>query len=192
MKTYDLTNLAVTRGRSAAPKNGLIAAALAMLGAQANATYGYLGGYQGGTNNGIPNTPAALNVAEIELDFAAIALLRTAAGQTAFAAADILQLFSVPAGTWVPATFIEILTVEGETATVDLGDGTDTDGFINDFDANAVAWGSSLITTAFSLATAGGKVYSAADTIDLLLNTAAFNVGKLRVIVPMVDLRAQR
>lgn len=196
---YDFTHLATKRSISslgelqAMRRKGLWERVRAALGLGANATYGYLGGYVSGTNVGIPSTPGAFNVAEIELDFAAIALLRTAAAQTALAAADILQLFSVPAGVWVPACFGETLTVEGETATYGIGDGSGTSGFIATADANALSGVvGSLVTSAYSVAVGGGKIYAAADTIDMILNTAAFNVSKIRVMAVMVDLRAQR
>lgn len=197
---YDFRHLAVKRSIAAALQGALPSKTDRMLGAMgalANATYNYKGGYVSGTNTGVVDTPDSFNVAEIKLDFAAIALLRAAAAQTAFAAADVLQLFEVPAGVWVPAVFAEVLTAEGETATFDVGDGTDVDGFIDGQDANATGWGTvittgPLATTAFSVAVGGGKLYTATDTIDLLLNTAAFNVGKLRLLACMVDLRSQR
>jgi len=156
------------------------------------ATYNYKGGYVAGTNTGMPSTTGLFNVVDIKLDFAAIAAARSAAGQTALAAADILELVGVKAATWVPAVFVQTITAEGETATVHVGDGADPDGFITVGDVNAVGWLSSLITTAYSLATAGGKIYTADDTIDMTLNTAAFNVAVLHLLAPMVDLRAYR
>ncbi|MND01490.1 hypothetical protein D3C83_205030 [compost metagenome] len=49
-----------------------------------------------------------------------------------------------------------------------------------------------MATTAYSVAVGGGKLYTADDTLDILLLTAAYNVGALHLFVPMVDLRQSR
>lgn len=198
-KTIDFTHLATYRpfrgfGDILLPRRSTIwERVAAALGLSPGVTYSYLGGYPGGTNTGSPSTPSAVGVAEIILDFAAIALARTAAGQTALAATNVLELFSVPAGTWVPYGAAECLTVEGETATLDLGDGASAAGYLDDFNCNSAAGlVGSHATTALSVAVGGGKTYATADTIDALLNTAAFNVGKVRLVALMVDLRRSR
>lgn len=155
-------------------------------------TYGYKGAVFGGTAAGMTYNPVGFAVAEVKLDFPAIALARAAAGQVALAATDILEVVGVKAGTWVPMVAAQVVTAEGEAATIGVGDGTTPSGFISAGDANALGWLHSLVTTTYSLATAGGKLYTADDTIDVLLNTAAFNVAVIHLFVPMVDLRRSR
>lgn len=162
------------------------------IGGMLAATYAYKGGYASGVNTGMPAAGYSVSVADIRLDFAAIATARTAAGQTALAAADILQLIELPAGVYVPVAVLQCITAEGETATADLGDGAQVAGYLDDFNCNTAGWGFSGVTTAYSVAVGGGKLYTAADTIDLLLNTAAFNVAVVGVRVACVDMRNQR
>ena len=45
-------------------------------------------------------------------------------------ATNILQVLHVKAGTYVMLAGIEVLVVEDGTATIDLGDGTDDDGYL--------------------------------------------------------------
>lgn len=147
--------------------------------------------YAKGAGTGLPAVRGGqCFVVERLLDFAQIALDRAAAGLTALAAADVLQVIHVPANVHVLECFAECLVVEGETATIGVGDGSNTSGYISAFSCNALGVVGSLITTTYSVATAGGKIYTAADTIDVILNTAVYNVAKIRVAAAMVDLRA--
>jgi hypothetical protein len=156
------------------------------------ATYNYKGGYVGGSNTGPVSTPGVFSVSDIKLDFAAIAAARVAAGQAAIGAADVLELFGVRSGIWVPAVFAQTTKVEGAAATGDLGDGATAAGFISNHDMNALGFSSSLITTTYSLATAGGKLYTADDTIDLVVDSASVDVAVVQLFVLMVDIRAYR
>lgn len=158
-------------------------------------TYNYTGGVVGGSGTGgMVAAAGQVAVENINLNFATIATARTAAGSSALAAADVMQLIGVLAKTWVVATFIRVVTAEGATCTVDLGDGADTDGYQNDSDINGAVASltSSLITTAYSLAVAGGKVYTADDTIDLIPNNNATDVAVIEVFALCVDLRSYR
>lgn len=157
------------------------------------ATYVYNGGIRNGTGSGPTYSPGPrLSVTEVKFDFAAIAADRIANSLAALAATDVLQAVGVKAGIWVPMCSLQTVTVEGAAATVDIGDGTSTAGYIDDANLNAAGWASSLITTAFSLATAGGKIYTVDDTIDLLVNTNATDVAVANLMVVMVDLRKVR
>lgn len=156
------------------------------------ATYNYKGGVLAGTATGPTYSEGKLTVAEVKLDFAAIAAARVAAGAAAIAATDILQFVGVPAGTYVPMVGAQTSTVEGAVATVSIGDGTDDDGFLSLFDLNALGRTGSLATTAFSVAVGGGKWYNADDTIDCLVNNNAVDVAVLSLYVSQVDLRKIR
>lgn len=110
----------------------------------------------------------AVSRVDVELDFAAIIAARAAAGATALAAADVIEVIPLAAGTAVLAAGIEVTSVESTNTTgvFHLGD-TDADGYV-----------ASLANTALtSTASAGALVepvyYAAADTIDVSLITAA-------------------
>lgn len=156
-------------------------------------TYPYLGGVSGNTTNYGPTySPVGISVAEVELDFAAIATARTAAGQAALAANDVLTLFGVRAGTLVHAVSLDVTTAEGAVATCQLGDGADPNGFLAAADLNAVAHTASLLTTPYSVAVGGGKLYTADDTIDMTLDHNSIDVAVCRVTVVSFDLRSSR
>ena len=84
---------------------------------------------------------------------------------------DIWQAITVPAGSIVVAVGAVILTAEGGTLTIDVGDGDDADGYLNDANGNSA--GASYSSINGTLAYSGGRYYSAEDTIDVLANNAA-------------------
>lgn len=147
-----------------------------------------------GYNQGSAAFPAVgldkITKMEVELDWAAISAARTAAGATAIGAGDGLPALSIPAKSLVLAVGLDVTTAEGGTLTVDVGDGSDTDGWLDGKDANAVA---SYASVPFTLAEAApntivgygaGKYYAAADTIDVItVNAADTAVMKLWAVV---------
>lgn len=80
-----------------------------------------------------------------------------------------IELFKIPKGAYVRSVSIYIATVEDSAATLTIGDGADVDGYLAGIDATVAGLTESLkpINTAAYAAT-GGKVYTAADTIDLV------------------------
>jgi hypothetical protein len=117
----------------------------------------------------------------VELDFA----------KTPYGAADVLQVFNVPAGTLVRHVAYEVVTAEGATLTFDIGDGDAAAGYISNANGNS-AGARGVNTLALTEATpntvtgySGGKFYSAADTIDITLDHAV-DAGKIRVWAEMV------
>ena len=56
-----------------------------------------------------------------------------------YSAADVLQLINVPAYTRVLAVAWVVETVEGATLTFDIGDGDDTDGYIDGANGNSLS-----------------------------------------------------
>jgi len=126
-----------------------------------------------GFNKGTAAFPAnvyAVSKIQVELDFAAIVAARSAAGATALAAADILQVIALPAKAVVLAAGLDVTTAETSavTATFDLGytggSPAAANVYSNDCVSNAVAFDSDNL--------ANPTVITAADTIDLLLNAA--------------------
>ncbi len=129
---------------------------------------------------------------EVTLDFAKIAAARSAAGATALASGDVLEVIPVPAKSLVMRVGYDVTTAEGATATFDLGDGSDADGYLNDVDLNSVASG--VMALALTEGTpntisgySNGKYYSAADTIDITLNNNAINVAVVRLWALVAD-----
>ena len=132
-------------------------------------------------------------VSEIIMDFAAITAARLAASATALGAGDILQALHVPAKTVVLKAGIEVVTAEGGTMTLDLGDGADPDGYLDGVDGNATAgtgYASALAVAEGTPNTivgySNGKYYDAADTIDIVQVNAA-DTMELRIWALMVD-----
>lgn len=116
---------------------------------------------------------------EVLLDFAKIVAARSAASATALAAADTLQILQVPAGSLMFAGGLVVTSAEtvNTTATFDLGctggSPIAANAFANDIASNALSTNSTGL--------AAPVLFSSADTIDLLLNTAAPTNAKIKV-----------
>ena len=125
-----------------------------------------------GFNKGTATYPdtACVYKFEVELDFAAIVAARSAAGATALAAGDTLQVINLPAYSVVLAAGLNVVSAEttNTTATFDFGytggSPAAANVYCNDFASNAVAMDSDDL--------ANPTVIKSADTIDILLNTA--------------------
>ena len=127
-----------------------------------------------GFNKGTAADPANVNDIskfQVELDFAAIIAARSAAGVAALAATDTLQVISLPAGSIVLSAGVNVTSAEttNTTATFDLG-------FTGGSPYAANAYANDVASNATGLKAAdlaNPSVVVTADTIDLLLNTAA-------------------
>ena len=135
------------------------------------ATYNVTGA--GGTT-GHPSNGRTPYLVENTIDISAIN------GDSGAAQNDVLQVLDIPAETIVMEAGVEVLTALSANVTLDLGiTGGDVDIFV-DGDTNA---------TGFSAATATARhVAAAADTLDLLVLSAASSAGKLRVYAVMCDI----
>lgn len=150
-----------------------------------------------GFNKGSAAMPAKgayrTSVVEVKLDFAAIIAARLAAGATALAASDVLEVIPVPAGTIVRnvALVVEKVAASG---TIAIGDGAATAGYLA---AQAVSslgtFGGVPVLSAgaFAPTLSGGKLYAAGDTIDITIGTAVPALAIVRVVAEFVDLNAQ-
>jgi hypothetical protein len=131
----------------------------------------------------------AVTKVEVELDFAAIAVARAAAGATALTSGDVLEVIQLPAKTYVLAVGLDVTTAEGGTLTIDIGDGSAADGYLDGVNANTVAsYASTLALTEGAPNTvtgySAGKYYAAADTIDIkTVNAADAAVMRLWALV---------
>ena len=148
------------------------------------ATYNDGKGYNFGT--GTAHVAAGINKVSsisVELNFATITTERAAAGLTALTSADVLEVIRVPANTYVTSVALNVTTAEGGTLTVDVGDGDNPDGYLDGVNANATA---AYLTVAGTDAFEAGKYYTAADTIDIVLNNAA-DAAVMTLTAVMVD-----
>lgn len=149
-------------------------------------------GFDKGTAAAYPvNGVGSVTKIEITLDFAAITAARAAAGATALANGDVIEVIRIPAKTQVLAVGLDVTKAEGGTLTVDVGDGVDPDGYLDGVNGNTVAgYSSSTVTlvegapNTLSPAFGFGKYYGAADTIDVtVVNAADVAVMKVWAIV---------
>lgn len=148
------------------------------------ATYNDGKGYNLGT--GTAHVAAGINkvsAVTVDLNFATITTERAAAGLTALAAGDVLEVIKVPANTLVTHVALNVTTAEGGTLTVDVGDGDNPDGYLDGVNANATA---AYLTVAGTDAFEAGKFYTAADTIDIVTVNAA-DTAVMTLTAVMVD-----
>lgn len=128
---------------------------------------------------------------EVVLDFAKITAARAAASATALTSGDVIEAIPLPAKSLVLRVGLDVTTAEGGTLTIDVGDGTDPDGYLDGVDANtAASYCSALALTEGAPNTitgySNGKYYSAADTLDLKIVNAA-DVAVMRLWALVVD-----
>ena len=148
------------------------------------ATYNDGKGYKLGT--GAAHVAKGINkvsTISVDLNFATITTERAAAGLTALAAGDVLEVIKVPANTLVTHVALNVTTAEGGTLTVDVGDGDNPDGYLDGVNANATA---AYLTVAGTDAFEAGKFYTAADTIDIVTVNAA-DTAVMTLTAVMVD-----
>ena len=108
-------------------------------------------------------------IIEVVLDFSS----------TSLTTSDSVEVFEMKANTLVLMAGVEVLTLASTGSPVlDLGDDADDDIF-----AAAVQGHTSLAAGTTSV----GKYYLAADTIDLIANTATFD-GKVRVFAVIAEM----
>jgi|PlaIllAssembly_1097288.scaffolds.fasta_scaffold27725_3 hypothetical protein len=104
------------------------------------------------------------------------------------ASTNVIELITIPAGTFVEAVFYRVLTADAGVG-IDVGDGTDPNGWIADADVGT-AGNIGMGLGAYAVATPGsqtatiGKYYSAADTIDLYcVSGDAYDTLKVQISV---------
>lgn len=110
---------------------------------------------------------------EVLIDFAAMNV----------AASDVVQVYNVAEGCIVESVKLMVVVAEGGTCTIDIGDGDGTNSWDATVSINATA---KTITASASgtdaYATANGKYYASADTIDFVMGHAA-DAAKVLLIV---------
>ena len=105
------------------------------------------------------------------------------------AAADVIKAVTVKAGEMVIGCSAKIITACSAAMTATIGDGDDPDGYVTSVSLNGTAGtvtsttGALLQSGTTPFAITQGKVYSAEDTIDLVLGGTAANNGVVEVRV---------
>lgn len=125
---------------------------------------------------------AKIEVRRHLLDFAEAA---TKKGSN-LAATDVIETVSVKAGEIVVGVWAYVRTAMGAAGTATIGDGTDPDGFTASFSVNST--GATFSSGAYMLNTTGpvlvgGKLYTADDTIDVVLGGTVANAGQVELFV---------
>lgn len=104
------------------------------------------------------------------------------------------ELFDIPAYFTHFSTYVEALTLEGGTATIDIGvTGGDVDGLIDGANVNsATIWRSGDAATAEVLSMQGAEAGNMllADTTFSLLANNALDTAVIRIVSVWVDMRA--
>jgi len=98
---------------------------------------------------------------------------------------DVVQLFNIPAGTFVVGVAVSVTTAEGGTSTIDVGDATDTDGYFDNLSVNSAVKSFSSpglpATTVFDEPYCQGRYYADAGVISVICNTADSGVAVFTV-----------
>ena len=102
--------------------------------------------------------------------------------------ADTVSMLDIPANTIVLYVISEVEVAGTATATYDLGDGADADGWDVAVAADAVAV--TLGNGALNNANVLGKYYATADTISIDVKTANLVIGKIRVSAVCINANA--
>lgn len=147
-----------------------------------------------GFNKGSAALPAdalfKMHRVEVVLDFPKIIAARLAAGATALAASDVLEVIPIPAGTVVSNVGMEIITV-GASGSISIGDGSAAAGYLAATVSTSAGYFGGvpvLSSGAFAPTLSGGKVYAAADTIDITISTAVPSAAVVRIFALMADI----
>jgi len=146
-----------------------------------------------GFNKGSTALPAQalhrVHEVSITLDFTKIIAARLAAGATALAASDVLEVIPIPAGTVVSNVGMEVVTVAA-SGTIAIGDGTAAAGYQAAQAVSATGFFSGvpvLSAGAFTPSLSGGKLYAAADTIDITIGTAVPALAVVRIFATFTN-----
>jgi len=109
-----------------------------------------------------------------------------AAKGSALAAADIIYVADIPAGTVVSGATLNVITADtGTTLTFDLGDGTAADEWVDGADGTSTGYAAQGTNGIFDQR----KFYSSADVLDLKIATAssASDDWEVEILFEMAD-----
>ena len=99
--------------------------------------------------------------------------VRISGADVTIASGEVVELFKIPKGAIITSLYVNVVTVEGGTSTITIGDGADPDRYRASTNLNA---------SAAYLGTDTGFVYTADDTVDATfsaneVDTAVFDVS---------------
>lgn len=101
-------------------------------------------------------------------------------------------VLDVPKNTFIPPLGVVVVVTtlfDGGAPTIDAGDGANPDGWVDNTDVTATATGTYAGTETNTAAFAGsGKLYTAQDTIDVVLPNEAITAGEGYLMAYMIDL----
>jgi len=143
-----------------------------------------LGAYVG---QGAPYGTGVFTILKFHVDMSSLAsdLAATIDGSSS----DVVQLWDIPVGTQILGVLLNVTTKEGATATMAVGDGDSTAGYLAATSINSTGYTGTITTDAYGAAT---KVYAATDTLDLLfatdsdIDTAVFDLYVYALMNPAV------
>mgnify|MGYP001619368797 FL=1 len=104
---------------------------------------------------------------------------------------DVYQVLPVGTGTMVFNVRTKIITPNdaATTSTIDIGDGTDTNGYSDDINMKAAATVVSKGTSTDAYVQGHGKEYTTGDTIDLTFTVTGTNTaGEVKITALCLDL----
>lgn len=111
------------------------------------------------------------------------------ASATQVTAAEMIGVIKIPKYTWVLNVFVRTITASTDTtATIDIGDGVDEQGYLAGFDITAAGTDMGVADSYAVGAATSGRWYTSADTIDVQFNNDTTN-GKFLVQAVCVNLR---
>jgi len=147
-----------------------------------------------GFNKGSAALPAKgtdrSTVVTLTLDFPKIIAARSAAGATALAASDVMEVLPIPAGTIVRNVGLIVSTVAA-SGTIAIGDGAASAGYLaaQALSSTGTFGGVPVLSSgAFAPTLSGGKVYAAADTIDITIGTAVPSAAVVTLFAELVNI----
>lgn len=142
---------------------------------------------QGGATGGFPAHHSPVFAVTRVLDFSSDAMVALNSG-TGAAQNDVIQLIHVPANAVVIGVFYRVIDFSSNLADLDIGDGSDPDGWHDGINmTNGTDDWTGLTVGAEAYGVAGAKFYSATDTVDAVVKTAASIVtGKISVTAIMI------
>jgi len=96
------------------------------------------------------------------------------------ASTDVAEVITIPAGTLILGVVTKIVTAESTASqTFDVGDGTDPNGWVaaaaSDAAAGTYVHGGGAYVIATGTSATKGKLYTAADTLDVLSTSGSAN-----------------
>lgn len=100
---------------------------------------------------------------------------------------DVIQIWDIPYPCQILSCLAYLWTPEGAACTVTVGDNAGVNTYLTTFSLNGDAGSMAGTSTSDTYGGAAGKIYTSADTLDLLFATAAdIDVAVFDLIMPVI------